>query len=237
VTDFGKGFDPPPGVRRVVVDGAPTEVLHEQLTQELRGRTPDRFADREAVMSWLERWDRESLRQQVARGLMVRVGGHEVAGLPEAPAVSRWKKVPVFLAAVMAWQIYGLATRRPTRAGLELDTFLLERLARAPRREARAWLAEDRPGDQRRIEVQTPEESRRIVEDLYRLGAADVRVTPVLAAPGQGQVARGLAVKLPDDAPRRGALFAYRAQVCRDEARSDVGQQHLFLRSFKLSRH
>jgi len=253
--DSGAAFNPGPHARRIVVAGAGPALLHRRFAAHLRRSpiAPRAYADDQELMASLDHRYRAAVRSWVARGLYVRLGGREVAQLPGHPlAVSSGEETPRrkalgwALGLGAAWLAYrSVLALWPRRSGgggalieaKQQDEFCLKLLAEKPHREARAWLAEDRPADMRNLGEQSPDESRRIVEDLYGRGAVDVQAVGIDKAP-DGQSANILIVRLPDLPEKRRGLFALGDDLASSQGfdgTPDVGQHHLFLWKFKAS--
>jgi hypothetical protein len=209
--------------------------LHRRFADELARAPvpPHAFGDAAELVAWLENRDRESFRRNVARGLYVRLGGREIGKLPTAPqapvplrrTVLGW--VPQIAAGVLVWRIAGWLATPAKRRKSSIDEFCGRLLQRGPHREARAWLAEDRPGDHRFIGPRPAEESRRFVDELYRLGARDVQALQMVPQP-DGQVTHALVVRLPDVPAQRRALLAMETMSGLG-ALPDEGQHYMLL--------
>jgi hypothetical protein len=122
-------------------------------------------------------------------------------------------------------------------AGRSQDRFCRTMLATDPHREARAWLAESKQGDERNLGEKAVPDSRQIVETLYRLGATDVQAIDVQRQPGWGESTNRLIVALPDDPGRRRELLAYGEELASSQGFDgvpDEGQRYMFLYKFKL---
>src|SRR5947207_2002493 len=81
----------------------------------------------------------------------------------------------------------------------------------ARHRDARKWMREARAKDIRIVGEQPPDDSRQIVDTLYKVGALDVQVVDVEDLPGLGQTTNTLVVSLPAEPAARQKLFRFEA--------------------------
>lgn len=119
----------------------------------------------------------------------------------------------VFMACSLALLLFGCA---PSGAGpSDTETETVDYAASfAKGQEARAWMS---TGKNHMFEA--PDEvCNKTIEDLYGLGAVEVRVTDAskLDDESPGETAATLTAKLPADAAKRKALFAYEAENTED---------------------
>jgi hypothetical protein len=122
-------------------------------------------------------------------------------------------------------------------SGLRQDAHCLKVLADGPHAEARTWLSQAKPPEERFVGEQTPKEALAIVERLYSLGAKDVQAADITTSP-YGQWTQVLIVTLPTDTQARTALFDFGAHMASRagfDPVSDDGQQYMFLFKFKAS--
>jgi hypothetical protein len=183
----------------------------------------------------------ETLRSRIARGLHVRVPGPDSVP-PEVghPPLPRRRLAGWVLPVVSGWLVWRWMARRGGihRSARDPDAFSLRILAENKHREARAWIGEGKPGDERNLGEQTPAESRAIVDDLYLRGAVDVQVVGAQNVTGFGQTSNILVVQLPTDRAARGRLFDREGELARNEGFDgafDEGQRYLFLYKFKMT--
>ncbi|MCS6897214.1 MAG: hypothetical protein NZM29_04510 [Nitrospira sp.] len=109
----------------------------------------------------------------------------------------------------------------------------IEDLLRSERsQEARTWLEGGPPGSRTLGEAGDPEESRELVEELYRLGAERVTAVDIMQYESGEENTGTLVITLPDDPVRRAALFARCGELAREQGfdpEDDLGQKHLLV--------
>ncbi len=140
----------------------------------------------------------------------------------------------VALAAVLLF----LPSRAEPGSGLPGDRTCKNFVAQENHREALGWLRESRPGDIRTLGEQTPEDSRKIVQQLYDSGAIQVHAVKIDRVAGVGETVNVVCVELPAAGAGRAALFQIEANMAKGagfDPVSDDGQTYLFLANFKLS--
>ena len=123
-------------------------------------------------------------------------------------------------------------------SGKNADSFCLELLANKSHKEATQWLNEASSNNKRLIGEQNSAGSRKIVEDLYEMGAVNVEAVDFEMVAGYGEGTNILIVTLPKNADQRKLLFSYEARTATAEGFdpiSDDGQNYMFLYKFKLS--
>jgi hypothetical protein len=113
------------------------------------------------------------------------------------------------------------------RLAEEADRLAEDHLDRADHHEARGWLADPSHG----VGSGGKERVVAVVEELYRQGARDVRVTDVETRDGK-PLARSLVVVLPDDRAARARILGAVGEFRRARGQApvpDAGQRHLLL--------
>jgi hypothetical protein len=258
VVSHGNVFDPAPGNALVVLRSASVSTLHRALSarvQQCRQR-PRVFASDDQVLSWLDGRELAALRDRVARGLLVRLTDAEVAdaerllaggldptvtGDPPAVAPTTTRRVAgwALSAAISAILLRCLrAVTADHRSGEQQERLCRRLLAIHPHREARVWLQQGKDGDQRNLGEQTPEDSRAVVDTLYRLGVTDVQAVDIGQEPGWGESCNTLVAALPGDPRLRRQILRYADEQAASQGFDgvpDEGQRHVLLYKFKLS--
>jgi hypothetical protein len=122
--------------------------------------------------------------------------------------------------------------------GLRADKLCRTLLTERENREALSWLEQSKPGDVRTIGEQSPEDSLKIVKDLYSAGALKTQVVEIDRVAGYGETTNIVCVELPEAASARKALFKIESKTASSQGFDpvpDEGQTYLFLYKFKLS--
>jgi hypothetical protein len=150
----------------------------------------------------------------------------------------KWIALLAILAVALGVGAYFMSPHSHPGDGIRADTTCRKLLAEKENREALSWLEQSKPGNIRTIGEQNPEESLKIVKNLYAAGAVKAHVVGIERDPQYGETTNIVCVELPVDHASRKQLFHIEAKVASNEGFDpvlDEGQTYLFLYKFKLS--
>jgi hypothetical protein len=153
--------------------------------------------------------------------------------------MKNWKVSLGFLALLVILGSYLITPRPEPGAGIGADKLCRKLLAENEHREALTWAKESKPGDLRTIGEQSPEESFKIINNLYTSGAISAQIVKIERVSGLGETSNIVCVELPTAPGSRVKLFKIEAKTASNEGfdpTPDEGQTYLFLSKFKLSR-
>lgn len=146
----------------------------------------------------------------------------------------------IAIAGLLGWFLFVRIPPPEPGSGARQDPFCRKLLDTKTHKEALEWVKESEDRDIRTIGEQSPEESLKIVERLYREGAGRVWAVGLETYPNEGQSTNILVVELPSDPKMRKGLFKLEARVAASEGFdpvSDDGQHYMFLYKFKFPFH
>jgi len=152
--------------------------------------------------------------------------------------MKKWKWICAFMLGAILIGFYLITPRPEARTGLSADKLCRKLLLEKENQEALNWLQQSKPGDIRTIGEQNPEESLKIVRDLYSSGAVKAHVVEIERVAGYGETTNIVCVELPKETSSREKLFKAESKVASSEGFDpvpDEGQTYLFLYKFKLS--
>jgi|GEM_PF-1648325 hypothetical protein len=140
-------------------------------------------------------------------------------------------------AACLGWFLFVRIPPPEPGSGSRQDVFCRKLLDTKTHKEALAWVKESRDHDIRTLGEQSPEESLKIVDRLYKQGADRVWAVDLEIYPNEGQSTNNLVVELPTDPSLRRKLFLLEGRVAASggfDPVSDDGQHYMFLYKFKV---
>lgn len=145
----------------------------------------------------------------------------------------------IMLAAVglslLTWFCFLRLPRAVPASGRSADAFCQHLLNDKSHREALSWIRESRNGNVRTIGEQDPDDSLRIVRQLYDQGAQKVWAVD-LEKYAEGESTNALVLELPEKPELRRQLFTLEARCASSggfDPVGDDGQHYMFLYKFK----
>ena len=152
--------------------------------------------------------------------------------------MKKWKSIVPCIGLAVLLGLYSVAPHPEPGEGLRADNLCKTLLVEKENHEALTWLEQAKPGDIKTIGEQAPEESLRIVQNLYSAGALKAHVIEIERAAGYGETTNIVCVQLPTDPASRQRLFKIQSRIASSQgfdAVPDEGQTYLFLCKSKLS--
>jgi len=112
------------------------------------------------------------------------------------------------------------------------DDLCLRLLESPNKQEVLSWLKAGRAQGCTLGELATTDESIKLAQEIYNVGAVEVTAVGIDGDPGQFQNTGELVVKLPDDKAARKTIFSWNAKNAEAlgfDADEDTGQKYLFV--------